>query len=164
MSHAVCIQDVGVITEHQLGGYLGKSMADICQNGYVSPSENQGAHFVAHVLGYGFGMTCAMTSAGKAPGATLQARELFSRCRKVGAWSLRPAAVRACLVFISRASDVSLSSKAMANAPRTHVGILLDGYIWHYSKNLQKVVREPPSQFARHYPAPDNALFFGTLP
>lgn len=153
-----------LITSHELIGYLGQSMADICPNGYANPHEHHGAHFVAHVLGCGFGMTCSTMRSGRAPGATLQVRELFSRCRTVGAWSLRPASIKECLVFITRAGDVSLSSKAMANLPRKHVGIFAGGYVWHYSKTRQQVIREPPSQFARHYAVPDNALFFGTLP
>lgn len=153
-----------MITQNQLAGYLGKSMADICQNGYASAADNHCAHFVSHVLGYHFGATCQMMGNGRGPAASLRVQDLFARCRSAGVWSLRPASVKTSLVFITSAGNVNLSSKVMANVPRKHVGIFADGFVWHYSNSQQKVVRQPPAQFALHYPAPDNAMFFGSLP
>jgi hypothetical protein len=153
-----------MLTHHQLAGYLGKPIGDICQNGYTSVHENHCAHFVSHVLGYRFGATCQMMGNGKGDPATLRVHELFPRCHSAGVWSLRPSSIRTCLVFITRASNVNLVNRTMANVPRKHVGIYFDGYIWHYSNSQQKVIRQMPAQFAQHYPSPDNALFFGTLP
>ena len=153
-----------MLTQHQLNGYLGKAIGEICQNGFKSVHDNHCAHFVAHVLDYRFGVTCQMMGSGKAPGATLRVQEIFPKCRSVGAWSLRPASLRTCLVFITRASNVNLATRTMANVPRKHVGIFLDGFIGHYSNSQQKVVQQLPAQFAQHYPPPDNAMFFGTLP
>ena len=153
-----------MITQQQLDGYLGKAIGQICQNAYASTADNHCAHFVSHVLGYKFGVTCQMMGNGKGPGATLRVQEVFPKCKSVGVWSLRPASLSTCLVFITRASNVTLASKVMANVPRKHVGILADGLVWHYSNSQQKVVRQTPSQFALHYAAPDNAMFFGALP
>ncbi|HWT45054.1 MAG TPA: hypothetical protein VN085_03770 [Vicinamibacterales bacterium] len=153
-----------MITQQQLDGYLGKSIAQICQNGYTNPHDNHCAHFVSHVLGCHFGVTCQMMGKANAPAATLRVQELFQRCHSVGAWSLRPSSLKACLVFITRASNVNLANRSMVNVPRKHVGIYVDGSIWHYSNAQQKVVRQLPAQFAQHYPAPDNRMFFGTLP
>jgi hypothetical protein len=153
-----------MITDRQLARYLGKSIAEICPNGYTSADDNHCAHFVSHVLGYHFGATCQMMGSAKGPAATLRVQDLFAKCRSVGVWSLRPASVKICLVFITRAANVNLSAKVMANVPRKHVGILVDGFVWHYSNSQQKVVRQTPSQFALHYAAPDNAMFFGALP
>ena len=153
-----------MITQKQLAGYLGKSIADICPNGYTSAADNHCAHFVGHVLGYQFGATCHMMGTPRGPAASLRVQDLFSRCRSVGVWSLRPATLKTCLVFITRAANVNLSAKVMANVPRKHVGILADGFVWHYSNSQQKVVRQTPAQFALHYPAPDNAMFFGAMP
>src|SRR5689334_24986532 len=110
--------EIGVITSQQLDSYLGKSIDAICLNGYVSSSEHHGAHFVAHVLGYKFGVTCQMMGTGKGPAATLRVREIFSRCKAVGVWRLRPATVQSCLVFVTRASNVNLATKSMSNAQR----------------------------------------------
>lgn len=152
-----------MITQHQLIGYLGKPIADICQNGYTGVHDNHCAHFVSHALGYQSGVTCRMMGTGKGPAATLRVQDLFAKCRSAGAWSLRPASLTPCLVFITRAANVNLSSKVMTNVPRKHVGIFTDGFVWHYSNSQQRVVRQTPAQFAQHYPAPDNAMFFGSL-
>jgi hypothetical protein len=83
-----------MISHHQLAGYLGKSIGDICQNGYTSVHENHCAHFVSHVLGYRFGATCQMMGNGKGDPATLRVHELFSRCgRRLSerAWCSSPA-------------------------------------------------------------------------
>jgi len=153
-----------MITQQQLNGYLGKTISQICQNGYTNAHDNHCAHFVSHVLGYHFGVTCRMMGKTIGPAATLRVQELFPRCHSVGAWSLRPASVKACLVFITGASNVNLGNRTMVNVPRKHVGIYVDGQIWHYSNAQQKVVKQLPAQFAQHYPSPDNRMFFGTLP
>jgi hypothetical protein len=164
MKNAVAMGDVGVITAPQLDSYVGKSIGAICQNGYTSGAENHSAHFAAHVLGYAFGVTCQMMGNGRGPAATLRVPEIFSRCKAVGVWRLRPATLSTCLVFVTRASNVNLAAKSMSNAPRTHLGICAGGFIWHYSDRQQTVVKQTPSQFAHHFPAPDNAMFYGSLP
>ncbi|HEY3883856.1 MAG TPA: hypothetical protein VGL62_01515 [Vicinamibacterales bacterium] len=153
-----------MITQPQLDALVGKSIADICGNGYANPHDNHCAHFVSHVLGYAFGVTCQTMGTGKALGASLRVQELFPKCQTAGVWSLRPASLKACLVFITKSTNVNLSSKVMANVPRKHVGIYLNGLIWHYSNSQHKVARQTPGQFAQHYPPPDNAMFFGSLP
>jgi hypothetical protein len=153
-----------MITPPQLDGYRAKSIGGICLNGYTSALESHGAHFVSHVLGYAFGVTCQMMGSGRGPAASLRVRELFSRCKAVGVWRLRPAMLQPCLVFITRATSVNLASKSMANSPRKHVGIFAAGFIWHYSNTQQKVVKETPAQFALHFSPPDNAMFYGSLP
>jgi hypothetical protein len=40
----------------------------------------------------------------------------------------------------------------------------MNGFIWHYWSSRHQVIRETPSQFKLHYPAPDNAMFYGSLP
>jgi len=153
-----------LVTQQQLSGYLGKSIGQICQNGYTSDADNHCAHFVSHVLGYKFGVTCQMMGSARGPGANLRVQEIFPRCAKVGVWSLRPATLPVCLVFITRAANVNLAGKVMANVPRKHIGIFIGGFVWHYSNSQQKVVRQTPALFSTHYPSPDNAMFYGSLP
>jgi len=152
-----------MITPAQLDAYPGKSIDSICQNGYTSHADNQSAHFVSHVLGYTFGITCEMMGHRRGPGATIRVQELFLRCKSVGVWSLRPASLSTCLVFMTRASNVSLAARNMSNAPRKHIGIYMNGFIWHYSSTRQQVIKETPSQFKLHYPPSDNAMFYGSL-
>ena len=153
----------GILTQQRLDGYLGKTIGELCQNGYTNNADNHCAHFVAHVLGYKFGVTCHMMGSGRGTAANLRVQEIFPRCPTVGVWSLRPASLIACLAFITKASNVNLSTKVMANVPRKHIGIYTGGFIYHYSNRLDKVVKQTSAQFALHYPAPDNAMFFGSL-
>jgi hypothetical protein len=152
-----------MVTQQQLHGYLGKSISQICQNGYTNNHDNHCAHFVSHVLGYRFGLTCQMMGNGKIPGFNLRVQEIFPKCPSVGVWSLRPARLSTCLVFITAASHVNLTGKVMSNVPRKHIGIYLGGFIWHYSNKDRKVVKQTPAQFSQHYPKPDNAMFYGEM-
>jgi hypothetical protein len=152
-----------MVTLQQLDCFLGKSIAQVCPNGFTGHAQDHGAHFVAHVLGYRFGMTCQAAGGGKLPGASLRVDDLFERCAAVGVWTLRPAAVTPCLVFIARVATVNLATRAMRSGGRTHVGIFSGGLTWHYSSALGKVIKQPPAQFARYYPAPDNGLFYGSI-
>jgi hypothetical protein len=153
-----------MISQHELDSYLGKSISEICRNGFTSAADNHCAHFVGHVLEFRYGTTCQLMGGGKHPGANIRVQEIFTRCPSVGVWSLRPATLTCCLVFITRASNVGLGTKVMNNVPRKHVGIFLGGFVWHYSNSQQKVVKQLPAQFALHYPTPDNAMFYGSLP
>jgi hypothetical protein len=153
-----------MVTQHQLDGYLGRSIGDICPNGYIDDTANHGAHFVAHVLGYTFGVTCRMMGSARGAAASLRVQDLFQRCPRVGVWSLRPSSMTTCLVFVSRASNVNLAGRGMAGVPRQQVGLLMNGYVWHYSNRQRIVVRQTPAQFSQHYAGPDNALFYGSLP
>ena len=164
MQVAIAVHEHRMITQHQLSGYLGKSIGEICPNGCTDEAVGHGAHFVAHVLGYRFGLTCQMTGTAQGPAASLRVQDLFQHCPKLGVWSLRPASMTTCLVFITRASNVNLAARVMATVPRQHVGLLVDGFVWHYSSRQQRVVRQTSAQFARHYAGPDNALFYGSLP
>ena len=79
-----------MITEQQLSAYLGKSIAEICPNGFTTDAHNHSAHFVGHALGYTFGATCHLIGSRNGPAATLRTQEIFRACPKVGVWSLRP--------------------------------------------------------------------------
>jgi hypothetical protein len=153
-----------MVTTADLDALLGHEITRICSIGYTNPSDNHCAHFVSHVLGYQFGFTCRGMVEGTGMPATIRVHELFSRCPTVGAWASKPAALNACLVFITNASNVNVGTKTMTNVPRKHVGIFVDGSIWHYSNTRDQVVKQTPSEFARHYAPPHNAMFFGALP
>ena len=153
-----------MITQQMLNGFLGKPIGQICQNGYANDADNHCAHFVSHVLGYRFGVTCLTMSHGRQPGANIRVQEIFPRCPSVGTWDSRPVALTSCLTFITSAANVNLSSKVMSNVPRKHIGIYVSGLIWHYSNSQRKVVQQTPEQFSHHYASPDNAMFYGSLP
>ncbi len=147
-----------------LTGFLGKHIKDICPNKYVSNSDNHCAHFVSHVMGYAFGVTCRTMGQANGPGANIRVQEVFPKCPQVGTWATRPASLTKCLVFITNSANVKLSGKTLHNVPRKHIGIFCADLIWHYSNSQQQVVKQTPEQFSHHYPAPDNAMFYGTFP
>ena len=145
-----------------LDGYKGKHIKEICGNKYDDESDNHCAHFVSHVMGFGFGTTCRTMGSGKAPGAAIRVHETFGMCPAVGAWdSLKE---NACLVFVTDKSNVELAKKLMVNVPKKHVGIHVGGTIWHYSNSQSKVVTQVPSEYVHHYPGAGIALFWGTFP
>lgn len=152
-----------MITQPQLDALVGKPIGEICGNAYASPHDDHCAHFVSHVIGFDFGRTCRMMGTAKAPGANLRIADVFAKCPRVGLWSLRPAVLKTCLVFLTKSTNVNLPSKKMTNVPHQHVGIYLNGQVWHYSNAQQKVIRETTNQFGQHHHAPDNAMFFGSL-
>ena len=147
-----------------LSTYLDKTIADICPNGYANDADNHGAHFVAHAMGYGFGATCLTMRRGNGFGANIRVQEIFPRCPTVGAWAARPVTMTTCLVFITNASNVNVATKVMSSVPQKHVGIYISGLIYHYSNSQHQVVQQTPEQFSHHYAAPDNAMFYGSLP
>ena len=147
-----------------LGTYLGKTIGEICPNGYANDADNHGAHFVSHAMGYGFGVTCLTLRRGSGFGANIRVQEIFPRCPTVGSWDSRPVTMTTCLAFVANASNVDVANKVMTNAPGKHVGIYLSGLIYHYSNVQHQVVQQTPEQFSHHYAGPDNAMFYGSLP
>ena len=51
----------------------------------------------------------------------------------------------------------------MDNVPKKHIGIFINGTIWHYSNSQHKVVTQTPAEFIKHYPGQGFALFYGQL-
>jgi hypothetical protein len=152
------------ITKDALDGYLGKPISDLCPNGYTAASDNHCAHFVSHVLGFSFGLTCGNMGHGPGPSGNIRVQELFPKCPMVGNWAQKPVVLIQCLVFITDANNVDLQNKTMVNVSRKHVGIYYNGTIWHYSNTDHKVVSQTPQAFSNHYPPPSNAMFYGTMP
>jgi hypothetical protein len=155
-----------LVTEATLNAYLGQHISQICGIGYSSDSDNHCAHFVSHVLGYQFGVTCRTMIHGRGTPASIRVQEVFARCLQVGPWDDLPTPLFWGLVFITNATNVNVQSRQMQNVPRKHIGIFLGGsrQIWHYSNSRRQVVSQTPAEFSHHYPAPDNAMFWGSAP
>lgn len=155
-----------MLTLATLNSYLGLHIRDICPVGFASDNDNHCAHFVSHVLGLSFGMTCRAMVSGFGAEASIRVQEIFARCLSVGAWADLPYPLFSGLAFITNASNVNLRTKTMTNVPRKHVGVFFGATtdIWHYSNSRRQVVRQQPSAFSNHYAAPDNARFWGAVP
>ncbi|MBI3679151.1 MAG: hypothetical protein HY235_01915 [Acidobacteria bacterium] len=153
-----------MVTRDILDGYLGESISEICPNGYTQASDNHCAHFVSHALRFRFGVTCRDMKKGAGFAACIRVQDVFHSCPAVGTWASKPASVDICLVFITHAANVDVSTRTMQNVPRKHVGIFFDGLVWHYSNSRSKVVNQTPTEFSGHYPAPSNSMFYGHIP
>lgn len=146
--------------------YLNNPINKICSNGYHKSSDNHCAHFVSHVLGFRFGMKCInMTGKGdQSSAATIRVHDVFSKCPQVGLWTAKPENNNFCLAFVTSLSSVNLQAKVMRNVPKKHIGIYLNGMIYHYSNGRNKVVSQTPEEFSKHYHGHDITVFYGTMP
>ena len=147
-----------------LNQIVGKHIKDFCNNGYTKNADNHCAHFVSHALGFTFGYTCdkMVRNASVKPGASIKVHEIFFKCQKVGHWGNRPSGVSQYLAFATTARIVNLKSKIMPNIRQKHVGIYYQGHIYHYDNKLNRVVKESPDKYGRHYGSKTN-VFYGTI-
>lgn len=153
-----------------LDTYLGLSITDICPHGYTDPDLNHCAHFVCHVMSVATGSTSCKAMvrarvAGKM-GVCIRVHELFKACPEVGHYQDASTAMTAAglFVFVTATSAVNLASQSMTNIPRKHVGIGLDGTIWHYSNTRDRVVTATTDEFQQHDRGQSNGLYFGRFP
>lgn len=143
--------------------FEGKNIKEICDADFVDNQLNHCAHFVSHVLNLTFGQTCfGMTGKGKTKG-NIRVDEIFLRCPLVGRWGDARTPVQG-LLFVTDSRNVDLAKKIIDKVPRKHIGIYIGGDVWHYSNTKDMVVKQPVTQFSKHYPGPKIALFYGTAP
>ena len=117
--------------------YLGKKMSEICTRSISTKvNENQCAHFVSHVMEYdGFAITCKNQSTADkllpGKGAAIRVNEIFN-VAETGAWSERPLHLTSCLIFVTISGNMSKNGQMLSGESK-HIGIYLDGVVWHYS-------------------------------
>ena len=87
-------------------------------------TDNHGAHFSRHVLGYNFGVTCQLIGTARGPAASLRVQDLFQRCPKARGL-VAPPGVHDDVPGVHHAAPrtSNLAAKVMASVPRQHVGI-----------------------------------------
>lgn len=146
------------LTAEKLDFYLGEPISRICplHFGTVGDQHNHCAHFVGHALKLNHqanvGTTCAaMTYDGRRQrdsGACIRVNELFNRCTQ-----LEDADPHGCIVYITTPGNLTGrgTRRVMGQHPRKHVGIYLDGEVWHYSNSRDRVVRQSIDEFSQHY-------------
>ena len=143
-----------------LDSYVGRPISQVCPHGYDSGSQNHCAHFVAHALQLRFGYTCTNGRA-QVGSANVRVQELFPQCSGRREILECPTSGEG-LIFVS--NKINFHPGHIDNVPKKHVGIMLNGRVWHYSNSGQKVVVQPVGEFLFHYPRQNNALWFGSLP
>ncbi|MBB5714577.1 M15 family metallopeptidase [Sphingomonas aerophila] len=160
------MNDGGDVDVLEVETLVGRSITELCRNGFTDDRANHCAHFVAHALGLDFGYTCRAHVGGSASGANLRVHEIFAECPRVGLWADADQS-RTQLVFVTRRDVVSIATKTMGNIPQKHVGIVRDGIVYHYSNTLDRVTSQPVGEFLDTFQrlyAGDQALFFGEIP
>ena len=154
------------LTRLMLDSYLGKNISEICPHGFDDAELNHCAHFVCHVMNVSAGsVTCSKMSSERVAGrigACIRVHELFAACSVVGKYDATLDKLSGgVFVFVTADSAVNLKTKSMTNIPKKHVGIALDGNIWHYSNTEDKVVTATPEAFRKHYKSQVNGLYYG---
>ena len=146
--------------------YLGSNISALCSNSYHKSTDNHCAHFVSHVLGFRYGFKCkGMSGKGNASeSASIRVHEVFRKCPEIGEWSSKKASTKFCLAFVTSSSNVNLKTKTMRNHPKKHIGIFHGGKIYHYSNSKNKVVKQDPAAYAKHYSGKNITVYYGTMP
>jgi hypothetical protein len=151
-----------MLNESTLNTYVGQPISQICPHGFDKPDDNHCAHFVSHALQLSLGYTCALAKGrAGAAAANLRVHELFPHCqnrREV----LECPTVGEGLIFVSAPDN--FKPDGINNVAKKHIGILLNGRVWHYSNTNHKVVVQSVGEFLFHYSTQTNALWFGSLP
>lgn len=151
-----------MLSEDILNSYVGHSIAEICPYGYHSSADNHCAHFVAHALQMGFGLTCGNMQGGGG-GANLRVQEIFRQCDSRREILVCPSRGQG-LIFVSGERSFSGTPARIANVPRKHIGILSNGKVWHYSNSRRRVITQTPAEFLYHYRRQKNSLWYGSFP
>jgi hypothetical protein len=154
-----------MITQAQLNSWLGKSMTDVCLNGYDRTNDNHCAHFVAHAVNLHFGYTCRNHVGGSNAGGNLRVHEIFDRCtnkQEINQCGLNLSGI----IFVSGSNNFVTrgGSTTLRNIPRKHIGFIMQGMVWHYSNPRNQVVKQPMTEFLNHYRGQQNSLWYGALP
>lgn len=149
-----------------LNSYVAKNISEICLNGYTNNNINHCAHFVSHVINLHFGCTCdslVPNSAQQGFGANIRVHEVFAQCPAVYEFDNCPTETSG-LIFVSARTNFRGNPVNIQNVPKKHIGIILNGHIWHYSNTRDRVEVQTMLGFIHHYPRQQNSLWFGSLP
>lgn len=149
-------------TPPPLVSYLGKRIDAICPFSLGKKHDhNHCAQFVSHVMGYEFAVTCKnLTAADKQRaenGASIRVNEIFNIAPEVGSWAKRSPALTSCLIFVTNSGNVQQRGPRleMKDSEKKHIGIFLNGSVWHYSNTSDKVVQDAEAlfitKFKHHY-------------
>ena len=149
-----------------LDAHLGKPIDQICPNRFHDYGSNHCAHFVSHALDLRFSYQCREFKGGNKRPGNIRVQEIFAQCPKVGKFADAPTD-RPVLAFVTRKNVVDIANKKMGNIPQKHIGVHVDGHIYHYSNTQEKVVKWTVNKFFNQFQSSysgDQGLYFGTIP
>lgn len=151
-----------------LNSFMGKSMKEICPNGFDDEKSSHCAHFVSHALNIQVGFTCDGLTPKEmhhGDGASVRVHEIFAACPAKMEYT-KQLKRRSGLMFISGKDNFPTVGRetTLKNVPKKHIGIFHQGTVWHYSNTRNKVITQTPEEFIHHYRGQTNALWLGTVP
>lgn len=162
------------LTASLLDEYTGKDITELCPVGFgaVGDEWHHCAHFVGHALGLNHaanvGTTCAAMrwKGNKTKSACIRVNELFNR----GVTEIDAADEKGCLIFCtipSNAPKPPVGARVMGSKSRKHVGIYLEGSVWHYGNGKDKVKKESLADFTSAFQGnygSDAIFLYGKFP
>lgn len=141
-------------TSVPLADAVGKHISHFCSFSLGKENDkNHCAHLVSHLLGYEFAATCKNRTWDEKQepqkGASIRVNEIFEKSGDTGQWADRPPHLCACLIFVTRASNMSTAGHRlkMGSDEVKHVGIFINGMVWHYSNGSDAVVADTEQSF-----------------
>jgi hypothetical protein len=154
------------VSLNDLQGYVGKSIGQICNNGFALTSQFHCAHVVSHILDIRMATLCGdLTYDTRRTGATIRCDELYNGLVRKGLWDQKPTPDNGLLIFCTAARNVNAGGHMM-NVRQKHVGIYYSGMVFNYSNARQKVVADRSveaffNKLNAIYDGDDISLFYG---
>ncbi len=150
----------------KLNNVVGKPIEQICNNKFHNHAENHCAHFVSHMIEFTNSYNCKDYKGGTNKGANIRVHEIFANCPLVGKIADAPTN-KPYLVFVTDEKNVDIPNKRMVNVPKKHIGIFINGFIYHYSNTEEKVckwsIEKFHTTFQKTYKG-NQQLFYGLIP
>jgi hypothetical protein len=130
---------------------VGKNIRDICDKGrYVADDGLHCAHFIDHLFGLKYGITCA----GVRGGVTVNVSDVLSHSENFREFNKGEKEAEAgCLIYVAPTNEVDVENKTI-NGSLRHVGIYLNGWVWHYENHhtCERVERHVIEQTGPGFP------------
>ena len=135
------------VSDAELEFYVGKNISLICDHGFISEAghTNHCAHFLGHIMGLRFALTCGDMTNAPHQGGTLRVNEIYNRCTDRGPWANKPTPLIYCMIFATQATN--MMGGQMGTHSNKHVGIWRFPYVYNYSTMNHQVLKEEVADF-----------------
>lgn len=160
---------MSLLNQTLLESYRHKHISEICLNQFDGNHHNHCAHLVGHILQLSHGKTChrmVHRSHRVMGGGSILVSDLFDITPNARELLSSPTTGQG-LIYVSAPGNfeqIGSNTYRMKTVRKRHVGMLLNGMVWHYKNSQNRVISQPVSDFLRHYRRQQNALWVGDLP
>lgn len=86
-------------------------------------------------------------------GAAIRVDDIFNIAPEAGQWAQRPQSLTSCLIFVTNSGNLGKIGNRlrMKNGAKKHIGIFVDGMVWHYSNTGDQVVKDSLAIFTAKF-------------